>query len=287
MSDNTKQCPFCGETIQITAKKCRHCGEWLDKTKQQETLRNYSNGISFDRFVCEKEVMYFYTMLVISILIYLAIILCTFGIGLIYLAILALIYFVIQAVAVANIKHNSVKITVEQFGDLYEKIAEFSDKLGLHSIPSAYIMQSGGLLNAFVTRFLSNDIVVIYSDIIELAYEKGEDAVNFVIAHELAHIKRNHLTKKKYLMCAEIIPFLGLAYSRACELTCDKIASVIANKKPVEGLMVLAIGKKLYKSVNYNEMMNNYFDEIDFWSWLAEICSTHPHISTRIRELDY
>ena len=29
MTNNTK-CPFCGEEIQITAKKCKHCGEWLN-----------------------------------------------------------------------------------------------------------------------------------------------------------------------------------------------------------------------------------------------------------------
>jgi hypothetical protein len=28
--ETTKDCPFCGEEIQSSAKKCKHCGEWLE-----------------------------------------------------------------------------------------------------------------------------------------------------------------------------------------------------------------------------------------------------------------
>jgi len=27
---DTKQCPYCGEKILLTAEKCKHCGEWLN-----------------------------------------------------------------------------------------------------------------------------------------------------------------------------------------------------------------------------------------------------------------
>lgn len=36
MSDETKNCPFCGETINIDAKKCKHCGEWLEEKTAEE-----------------------------------------------------------------------------------------------------------------------------------------------------------------------------------------------------------------------------------------------------------
>ena len=39
MEQNTKTCPFCAETIQAGAVKCRHCGEIIDpvlKTTNQQ-----------------------------------------------------------------------------------------------------------------------------------------------------------------------------------------------------------------------------------------------------------
>lgn len=32
----TKKCPYCSEEIQADAVKCKHCGEWLDKTRTTE-----------------------------------------------------------------------------------------------------------------------------------------------------------------------------------------------------------------------------------------------------------
>lgn len=34
MEQKTKICPYCGETILAVAKKCRNCGEWLDKDEK-------------------------------------------------------------------------------------------------------------------------------------------------------------------------------------------------------------------------------------------------------------
>ena len=33
--EETKRCPYCGEEILAVAKKCKHCGEWME-TKEPE-----------------------------------------------------------------------------------------------------------------------------------------------------------------------------------------------------------------------------------------------------------
>ena len=37
MNSKYKHCPYCGEEILAVAKKCRYCGEWLDKTDMSDT----------------------------------------------------------------------------------------------------------------------------------------------------------------------------------------------------------------------------------------------------------
>ena len=34
--EETKRCPYCGEEILAVARKCKHCGEWLDKDEEKE-----------------------------------------------------------------------------------------------------------------------------------------------------------------------------------------------------------------------------------------------------------
>lgn len=33
-----KQCPYCGEEISVTAKKCKHCGKWLSEENSSQAV---------------------------------------------------------------------------------------------------------------------------------------------------------------------------------------------------------------------------------------------------------
>jgi Zn-dependent protease with chaperone function len=185
-------------------------------------------------------------------------------------------------ILIGYIKGNGVKITGKQFPEINEIVQKQCFLLGIKKTPDVYILQSGGVLNAFATSWFGSDYVVIYSDVLEEAYEKNMETVEFIIGHELGHIKRKHLLKRTLLFPSLVIPFLGRAYSRACEYTCDNIGATLSPQGVKNGLLVLSAGKKLWKKVNADRFVEQETTEDSFWFWFAEKVSTHPRLTKRL-----
>lgn len=164
--------------------------------------------------VYRNEERLFRLMLVWSLLIWGVLLLITFGLALVYLLFGFLFYCVAQSALISYIKGNGVRITEEQFPDLKQQISACCRKLGLDEEPQAYLMQMGGMLNAFATRFLGRHFLVLYSDVVD-GLADNPDALNFYIGHEIGHIKRKHLHWATILMPASALPLIGPAYSRA------------------------------------------------------------------------
>ena len=186
-----------------------------------------------------------------------------------------------------NLRGNSVEVSENNFPELFEILKSQSKKLELRTIPSMYIMEHGGFLNAFATKLLGRNYVVLYTQVLEAAYQEGMLTVSFIIGHELGHIKRKHVggLLSKFIFPARFCPFLNVAYSRACEYTCDTIGYDLSPEGAQNGLLILAVGKNLYKKINVNEFIRNYTAKKGFVTWFVEIFSTHPHLVKRIARI--
>ena len=183
------------------------------------------------------------------------------------------------------IKGNAVRVSERQFPEAFALLKSHSEALGLAQIPAMYVMHDHGMLNAFAVRLSWRNYIVLYADVLELAYQEGEDAVSFIIGHELGHIKRNHVGFLK-LFCTWparlVVQFLSNAYSRACEYTCDNIGFNLCPKGAAKGVLILAVGKKLYKKIDVEQLLFDYKSEEGFAVNFAEIFSTHPMLIKRL-----
>lgn len=235
--------------------------------------------------VHKKEARYFVFSLIFSIFVYLGLILTVIFIPII--PVLILLPLFAQAIMMASIRTNGVRITPRQFPEVFAIAQEQCSRMGFAVVPDIYVMESSGILNAFASRFFGRNMVVLYSDLFEMIQTGGEKELAFVITHELAHIKRNHLTKQLLILPALWIPFIGEAYSRACEYTCDRMAAYFTDdaEAAMNGLTILAIGKTLYKRVDREEYLLQSSYEKGMFVWLAEKLSTHPPLPKRIHAI--
>ena len=207
------------------------------------------------------------------------------GTILLYGLLFALLGMFAHGLALGRIRGNAVRVSERQFPQLHRLAVAHSKRLGLKEVPAVYVMESGGLLNAFATRFLGRDFVVVYSDVLELALAQVEAAVGFIMGHELAHVWRGHLKHRWLTTPGRLFPYLGAAYSRACEYTCDRVGAFCQPDGAITGLLVLAAGKQLHPHVDVKEYAAQAISEHGFWVRRAELMSSHPLLPKRIAAL--
>jgi len=183
---------------------------------------------------------------------------------------------------------NSVRIGPNQFPDLYKKACDISKRLGMKRVPEIYIKQNNGMINAFAAYFWGRNYVLLNTEILETAYleHKDEEAVSFVLAHEIAHIYLNH-TKLWYniaILFSKLIPFLGTALSRAQEFSCDRIAAHICPEGK-HGIFIIVLGRHLYKSVDIETYLHQAENTDGLFEFIVNLSSTHPVNARRILAL--
>jgi Zn-dependent protease with chaperone function len=241
-----------------------------------------------------KENTYFFIKLLVSTLLYSLIFLsvaeiyksekpATAPLLIVYFYVILILaaLFIRQGFLIGWLRGNAVKVSGFQFPDIHQIVNRHSKMLDLKRIPDVYILQSGGILNAFASRFMGNNYIIINSDVVDAA-EQDKHLLSFIIGHELGHIKRNHMLKNLLLFPSWIVPFLGSAYSRACEYTCDSIGYSLSPIGSDNGLLLLAAGKTVYQKVNAAEYISQRYNESGFWTWFAEKVSSHPNLTKRL-----
>lgn len=248
-------------------------------------------GTSPRQLVNPRERFLYVLMILLSLLVYGGLILAGLTdpqVGasiLLYGVMFSMIGLFAHGLALGRVRGNAVRVSERQFPQLHRLAVAHARRLGLKQVPTIYVMESGGLLNAFATRFLGRDFVIIHSDVLELALAQGEAAVGFIVGHELAHVWRGHLKHRWLTTPGRLFPYLGAAYSRACEYTCDRLGAFCQPDGAITGLLALAAGKQLHAHVDVKEFAGQAVSDQNFWTRRAELMSSHPLLPKRVAAL--
>ncbi len=242
----------------------------------------------------EKEKTYYTVMLVVSVIVWL---LCSFAVitvltaGLPIVLIAVFFSWLSGLYFKAVIFGSCVHVNANQFPEIYDLIVKQANELGMHKPPMVFIRNGEGTINALAVRMLSKKYIILESDLVDLMLKHGKtDELAMIIGHELGHHAAGHTAFLRNLLIlpGRIIPFVGGAYGRACELTADRIGYVLVGDKKAAGnaLAALSLGSKALKqqiSIQAFIDQENHIPEL--MGFIHKIFSSHPRMTRRVIEI--
>lgn len=225
--------------------------------------------------------------LVLGLLVWALIVVGSFGVVLIWVALAGLGYLFAQSGLVAYLRGAGARLGPQQFPALYAQFQDCCRQLGIREEPEAYVLQGGGWMNAFAARFLGRHFVVLLSDVVD-AMDEHPDGVRFYIGHELGHIRRGHLTGGLWRLPVLWLPLLGAAYARAQERSCDLHGRACSSSSAnaARALGALVVGGKRWATLNLDGLAAQLPATRGFWMSYHELIGAYPWLTKRIARLE-
>ena len=102
----------------------------------------------------------------------------------------------------AKNKASALKITEQNFPEVYAIVCEQARKLGMKKVPEVYVIQANGVLNAFSTFCLSKQYITVNAEIFEVAYREHHGIDSMFMLMVDRHIYKM-VDKEDYIKSAE------------------------------------------------------------------------------------
>ena len=247
-------------------------------------MKNFTES----ELVYPSEKKLFIASAIFASIFWIALTIFTIGIGLLYVGLLALVITIGHGIFLASIKGYGLKITKDQLPEVYKVAEATAKRMEMDEVPDIYLYHMNGMLNAFATHFFSRNFIILTSEMMD-ACDKDPKKWAFILGHEMAHLKRKHTRRMGFLAPSRIIPFIGGAYSRACEYTCDAYGAYYGSESVEEGVkavqMLAAGNADRANAINWEAYENQVRENRGMFSTLVEVGASHPFTAKRSMHL--
>lgn len=196
--------------------------------------------------------------------------------------------FFARGIMYGQLRTSGVRMTPTQFPEGYRMVVEAARAANLPKVPDAYVITGSGVINAFASGHGFRRFVTVHSDLFEVGgAARDPQALRFVISHEVGHLAAGHTSYWRLvgINLFSSIPILGNFLSRAQEYTADNYGYHVCPEGSAGAMKVLSGGKYLNANVNFDEFADRSTHEKGFFTWAANLNSTHPILTWRAQGL--
>ncbi|MGQ9780113.1 MAG: M48 family metalloprotease [Bacillota bacterium] len=280
-------CPDCGREVAEGAAYCRNCGAALQWRSGGADVSGPVLPFDPKALRHPKERLFFALGAVLSGLGWVILV----WVAWLFLPLFLFIFWLIGLYMRAFLYGHAVMVTEDQFPRLYAIVGEMAAGLGLTKVPTVFVLSGQGALNALAMRFFSGRYILLYGELVDLMLRRQALAeLRMVVAHELAHHALGHISlwKRILLVPAFFLPFFGAAYSRACELSADRVGMMLARDRAAarRALLALALGSEaLAAEVKPEAFVAQEQHVPKVVGFLMELFAMHPRMTRRVLAL--
>lgn len=185
----------------------------------------------------------------------------------------------------AQLLGGAVRVLERQFGEIYRPLVKYAKRLDTPRV-RVYVIQDPNP-NAFTFGF-RNATIVLTSSLVE---NFTQDEINFVIAHELGHVKAKHnIILSLISPLGSRIPVATWIFSfwqRKAEYSADRCALILTKdiESAVYALLKLSVGLKLSKRIDLKTLRRQIVAAQHHSVRVGELFIDHPLVANRITNL--
>jgi Zn-dependent protease with chaperone function len=231
-----------------------------------------ANGTGFHAFIGWS------LLLIAGPIVIIATLVGTMGFALIGWLIAGILYYSRLRKTKARLLGSALLVSEDQFPEINTAAKGIAQYMGIDE-PEIFIVEDNQQ-NAFAIKHGSKSYVVLVDDIVYGAMATGNaGALNFILAHELAHHALGHTGWLRSIITQHYKPL-----SRLDEFSCDAVAhAVVADANAArDALTLLLIGPQLFTRVNKAALERQAREVVDnSYSKKAEQGMSHPLLLRR------
>lgn len=220
--------------------------------------------------------------------------LVSFGLILIYIGLITFgVWFSLEIVK-ASLIANSVKVSQNNFPEVYEILLEVKHTLSYKKDIDVYIIQEG-TVNALLAKFFQTKFIILNSELVKGMIEGGNLVqMKWILARFIGALQVKHfrLTLLRIIIegleKVKIFNLFILPYERATQYSGDQIGLVICKDlhQAILAFDKLMVGNSLAPKVNFSGLVQQGLEiRGDFFALIARLFSSHPHMISRYLNL--